>query len=255
MSIAGMRTIVLFTVLAAATGCKPTDFAGSGQAKRSGSSADGKGNPGNPDQPGDDGEKLGKVGKSDDKAKPGKKDPSLGDDTDNAQKRPDPEVETDDGEKKKCFDQELKTKVKLLTLTVPNGRPGNKISYEISVVDCNGDFQPVSGKNILFDIDAEVDAAVENTYTARVGLESISGTLSTVEGVDLFGKTGPEYFHHRTDKTVSLKGTVTAVILTVDLHGQSFLPIGGGDSGTFLVNTHLKFGDADPVTQPVMFIE
>jgi hypothetical protein len=255
MSNISLRIIALSAFLAGSPACKPTDFAGSGQAKRSGSSADGKGNPGDPDKPGNDGEKLGKVGTSDDKGNPGKKDPTLGEDTDGAQKRPDPELETDDGEKKKCFDQELKTKVKLLTLTVANGKPGNKITYEISVVDCNGDYQPVSGKNILFDIDAEVDAAMENTYTARVGLESISGTLNTVEGVDLFGKTGPEFFHHRTDKTVSLKGTITAVILTVDLHGQSFLPIGGGDNGTFLVNTHLKFGDADPVTQPVMFIE
>lgn len=246
------RVAVLPCLITLIWACKPTDFSGS-SGKRgpltTGQGGDSDGKSPSSGKPGTD-KTLGNQGESEDLSKI-----DVGGDGDNNSKKPNGELETDSGEKKKCVDETLKTKVKLLTLTVANGVPGNEISYEISVVDCNGDSKPVSGKFVLFDIDAEVETVSANTYLAKVGLQSTSGTLDPVEGVDLFGKTGPDYFHHKTDKTISLTQTTSAVILTIDLHGESFMLMNGNADGTFLVNTHLKFGDADPVTQPVLFVE
>lgn len=148
----------------------------------------------------------------------------------------------------------LRTTADLLTPEVRNGAEGSRLSYELAVVDCEGHRQPFGNERILFDVEAEIGHLLSSPYSVSAGDASLSGALESVEGEDMFGRKGPEYFHHRTDRTLSSTST-DALILTIELSGQNFYPIGGGNERHFSAKTHLKIGRAAPVTRTVMFLE
>jgi hypothetical protein len=161
---------------------------------------------------------------------------------------------TDDDaiQKNGCIDPP-KTTVNLRTQQVRNATAGEIIEYEIFVTDCNGKRLPINANYILFDIDAEVSQPTANSYTIENGPQ---GTMQVIEGVDLFGKAGPNYFHSRTDQTITINNQTKSAILKIGLLGERYSPIGNpGAPGSFQLPTYLRFGNAQPVQQNVLFVE
>ena len=229
------------------SGCKSADFAGgTGAAKKDkGSDAGDSGGSDAGDTDGNDvkdesgpdadgGTTAGDIGSTDNSADGG----GLGGDDDAA-----------------CVGKPKTTTVKLLTPTVQNGKPGNFIDYEISVLNCLGKRQAIPAAPVKFDIDGEVEEFGNNfPYTLKSGGSTVSGVLVEVIGVDMFGNAGPAYFHNKTDQSVALAANDVA-ILHIDLQGTFFDdPDGGGGAGaTFQLGTFLGFGDATPIKQDVAF--
>ncbi len=245
-----MRTAsgLLCLVLAASAGCNNASLAGGGKsvsgektAKKSGDSEKPLGTPAD-DPSANDGGNVGDDGKN------AKNKGALGDGGDQSGSG---NLGENDDLVSTCKNQPLKTSVKLLTPTIQNGQPGNKVIYELQLLDCKGKPRPISAQFIHFDLDAEVAEAVPNSYTVQVGTQTVQGALQVVEGVDLFGKSGPEYFHHKTDQPVTLTETALTATLTVDLKGQLF----GEEEGNFSAQSYLRFGEAEPVAQTVTFVE
>ncbi len=237
---------LLVASLAAATGCNDASLSGGAkkaateddESKAKGDEDSPLGTPsGDPDGPGGNGPgQNGNAGENDDGSQTG-------------------DVDSASDLIKLCQDAPLKTSVKLLTPTIKNGAPGNKVSYELQLLDCKGNPRPLSAQFIRFDVDAEVDDTFPLSYVVTVGSQTVSGILEVVEGVDLFGKTGEEYFHHKTDQAVTLTSAALTAILTIDLKGQRHDPIGAGSGGSFSCASYLRFGDAEPVAQTVTFVE
>ena len=125
------------------------------------------------------------------------------------------------------------TQAKLLTPTITNADQQNALAYEIFVTDCSG-----------------VRKSVDATTDART-----SGRLIQVPNSDLFGKTGPGFFHFETDQPFSLATAASSVTLTIQMAGRSFRPLQAATTGDYgHMQTYLSFGDATPVATAVQIL-
>ena len=144
------------------------------------------------------------------------------------------------------------TQVTLLTNTVQNGVAGNFVEYKMSVTDCDGKQIPFTASAVSFDLASYVGAQANLTYVitdAGDSSHTVRGTLNNLQGNDLFGNSGPNYYHYETDQPVSFAAQANAIIVHIDLMGISMTPY--GTSSPLEMNTYLKFGNAAPVKAPV----
>ena len=144
------------------------------------------------------------------------------------------------------------TQVTLLTNTVQNGVAGNFVEYKMTVTDCDGKQIPFTASAVSFDLASYVGTQANLTYVitdAGDSSHSVRGTLNNLQGNDLFGNSGPNYYHYETDQPVSFAAQANAIIVHIDLMGMSMAPY--GTSSPLEMNTYLKFGNAAPVKAPV----
>lgn len=147
----------------------------------------------------------------------------------------------------------FKTEARLVNTVLRSGVMDNALTYEIAMIACDGTHQPISDQPVYFAINAEIGEHVVSEFIAANGSEDVQGKMLLVEGEDFFGARGSEFFHHRTEKVVSMVDTSsdTALQFTINFGGQRFYPVGGGNRGRFTTNTFVKVGDAIPAVQTV----
>ena len=150
------------------------------------------------------------------------------------------------------------TQAKLLTPTITNADQQNALAYEIFVTDCSGQRKSVDATTIKFDLDAIFDHVAESqplNYTVTSTDARTSGRLIQVPNSDLFGKTGPGFFHFETDQPFSLATAASSVTLTIQMAGRSFRPFKTATTGNYpQMQTYLSFGDATPVASAVQIL-
>ena len=150
------------------------------------------------------------------------------------------------------------TQAKLLTPTITNADQQNALAYEIFVTDCSGVRKSVDATTIKFDLDAIFYNVPENqplNYTVTSTDARTSGRLIQVPNSDLFGKTGPGFFHFETDQPFSLATAASSVTLTIQMAGRSFRPLQAATTGDYgHMQTYLSFGDATPVATAVQIL-
>ena len=147
------------------------------------------------------------------------------------------------------------TQVKLLTPSITNGDPQNFLAYEVFVTDCSGNRQVVEAKAILFDLDAFLLNVAESqplTYTVKSTAAQATGSLIRVAKSDLFGRTGPAFFHYETDRPFALETAASSVTISIQMAGRTFKPYAAATTGNdHKMQTYLRFGAAAPVTSVV----
>jgi hypothetical protein len=155
----------------------------------------------------------------------------------------------------------LVTGAALRTPEVKNGAADSRLVFDVFVEDCSGMRQPLAGRRILFDVEAEIGELLTSPYTIRIsdagsaaGTTEFSGALQGVEGEDVFGRRGPEYFLHQTERLPAVPAA-DAVTFSIDLAGQNFYPVGGGNERHFRARTHLRVEGAAPVSSVVTFLD
>lgn len=150
------------------------------------------------------------------------------------------------------------TRAALLTPSVANSTVNNSIDYEIAIADCKGTLKVFSAQSIQFDFDAsfgQLGSGFTFPYTITSGADTITGVLTEVAGTDLFGNTGPTYYHYQTDKQVTTSTTSQTVRISIGLRGvtvTSKIPVIPVPK-EFTVKTYLRFGTAAPVAKDVTF--
>lgn len=147
--------------------------------------------------------------------------------------------------------------MRLLTAETANGKAGNFIEYALSVVDCSGRPQPIVGEALLFDIDGvspQVGLGEPLSFIAATPTEQVTGQLLEIAKTDLFGRTGDEYFHNRSDQPLNFKTPPLELRLRIDLGGRQYhLQAPGSDLVAPLIPTFLRYGQAQPVQADVIF--
>ncbi len=156
-------------------------------------------------------------------------------------------------------DAEAETVAELLTPEVTNGDPANRLEYKISVINCDGEKIKLEAKNILFDVEGISDQASSDeplAFEASVGAMTIEGELEKVRGSDLFGNKGDNYYHNRTDKTLTLPEGTKELSFVIKFDGASHkpLPDAGKATADNLLPTFLAFGEAKVVRKDVHFL-
>lgn len=160
------------------------------------------------------------------------------------------------------------TVVKLLTASVTNKAANQIIKYQLSMNDCQGVETPIKATEIKFDVNAVMvvastsgspsGTALPYTVQSPEGQTLSSGSLEIVQGEDLFGNASPSYWHYKTNNPINITGGIKQVILSVDIsNSENHLPSNTGGTGTYpateVIETFLRFGDAEAVKQPVTF--
>lgn len=138
-----------------------------------------------------------------------------------------------------------KTAAKLLTKTIKNGTPNQFLHYSISVESCDGSPYLIDGQPILFDVDAFLEGEITN-YEIIIAGKSYPGTAETVNGSDLFNKTGPQYRHSRT-KAIVQGAKATTIEIKIDVSNLVLTPIAGGN----LLDTYIRIGQTETVQASV----
>ena len=157
------------------------------------------------------------------------------------------------------------TVVKLQTQSVRNKSPGQIIKYELSMNDCQGVQTPITATSILFDLNAiftlsapgAIAGSLPYTVTTMEGAPLGTGSLEVVPGQDLFGVSNPQHWHYRTNNPLNFPPATNRILLNVDISNtenhRPDTPTGGPFPPTELISSFLKFGNANPVEQPVTF--
>lgn len=154
------------------------------------------------------------------------------------------------------------TVARALTSSVVNNAPGQLIRYSLSISDCAGNLRTIQAGPIMFDINSEVSTNDVRPLQYGIFLESNApignGILEVVSGGDLFGNIGPNYFFNRTLGALSAPQGTKAIIFTVDVSMMAHHIPGSQGATQFppqeQITTYLKFGEAAPVAQVIMFI-
>lgn len=149
--------------------------------------------------------------------------------------------------------------VNLISKEVENGIEGNFILYKIKLENiCDSELNKKSA--ILFDINGELTSTASKIpieYKIISGSKTItSGELVTVEGEDLFGNTGVNYLHNKTDNEIAYSIAKSGVDLRIELGGVLYMPQdsdGKFKEGEIFLDTFLKFGSAAVVNTQVKF--
>lgn len=154
-----------------------------------------------------------------------------------------------------------KTNAILLSKQVANGQPGNFIEFSLSVSSCEDVKKTISGATVYFDLDAFTSLAGlgrKLPFTLKTKEENLEGVFDEIQGEDLFGKTGPERYHYRTDREIKLQTAAPSVTLRIELLGMR---VQGDRTGGFSnsagadlqIPIYMRFGKASPVKAEVIF--
>lgn len=150
------------------------------------------------------------------------------------------------------------TQVKNLTGTLDQRQTPRKLVYELSLYDCPGTIPQTVVQSIFFDTDAHTAAGLGRlpfAVRSNGSFESF-GSLNPVQGSDLFGKTGPNYWHHRSDQTISITAANRIVIVEIDVSNLIIIaPMFGQAAPIMTIPTYFKFGPAQPVRVNIQVTE
>lgn len=154
------------------------------------------------------------------------------------------------------------TVAKLLTNSISNNAANQVIRYELSISDCVGGTKTIQANVVMFDTDSMVALAsvrdIPYTVESQNHVQIASGMLLRVDGSDLFGKTGSNYYYNRTSENLPIPPNSKSIFLNIDFSNTEHNRLENAESATRpaqqSIDTYLKFGDAAPVTQPVTFL-
>lgn len=150
------------------------------------------------------------------------------------------------------------TNVRSLTGTVNQMASSRKLVYELSLYDCPGTVPQTVVQSVYFDVDAHTAGALGPLPFSVVngGAVQSRGFLSPVQGSDLFGKTGQNYWHHRSNQTISISAERRTVVFEVDISDITIVsPIFGNPAPLMTIPTYFKFGPAQPVRVNIQVTE
>ena len=146
----------------------------------------------------------------------------------------------------KCANENT-LKAKLLSDGLSKRPINNSISYELELISCEKG-TPISLQNeeIHFDIDATGLYQLDLLFrlidpTTRQDI--YRGTLSSIQGQDLFGKSGQ--FSHNKSPPLNLNLNTNKVIIEIFLQDK---PINSID-GSSTINSYFRVGSSDAVVQ------
>lgn len=149
------------------------------------------------------------------------------------------------------------TNVRSLTGTLNQSQMNRRLTYELSLQDCPGTVPQTVAKVVSFDIDAQAFSSAQLLFQAKDnGAVVSSGRLDNIQGSDLFGKSGAEYWHYRTDQTITVRAVSRTVVIEIDMSNMVIIaPFGGQTTPLMTIPTYFKFGDAQPVKVDVQVTE
>jgi hypothetical protein len=158
------------------------------------------------------------------------------------------------GENSVCANKPDYTKATLVTKEFRNGQSPQTFEYSISLADCKGKTRSLNETVVLFDMRAGVSNFGKSlTYKILKDSSVLSeGVLESVIGRDLFGVEGQNRGHHRTSN-LKFGVPVESFLLSIDVSGVRVMPEGTQTDPipNFMMDTYLRLGNAEPVTQPI----
>jgi hypothetical protein len=110
--------------------------------------------------------------------------------------------------------------------------------------------------NLWFDLDAKMTSNQNLTYQfLGNGTVPTSGTVNFVQGQDLFGKTGNQYFHFESRAPIVAPSSLQTATLRINLGNVKIEgPVAGPTpTGNFQIPLHVKIGNMPPVTGNITF--
>lgn len=147
------------------------------------------------------------------------------------------------------------TQARLLTTSVKNGAANSYMDYEVAHSDCDGFALEFKNGAMKFDINAYVSKTSDIRYSINDGTLVHEGTLSVVNGEDLFGNKGSNKFYYST-QSVNFAGRTKKFTLRIFISGVTYsLNQSGIPTGDEKIDTFLRFGAASPVQRMINFIK
>ncbi len=148
----------------------------------------------------------------------------------------------------KCANENT-LKAKLLSDGLSKRPINNSIAYELELVSCTKG-TPISLQNeeIYFDIDATGLYKLDLLFRLidpTMKQDIYRGTLRSIQGQDLFGKTGQ--FSHNKSPPLNLNLNTNKVIIEIFLQDK---PIDSID-GSSTINSYFRVGSSDAVVQVI----
>lgn len=160
----------------------------------------------------------------------------------------------------KCDAALGQTQAKLITKELPNFVDGQMLEYELYVTNCDGKQRALTADVILYDLNAAasgVGKGIKDKYEAydlKSGKVLAQGNLEEVQGSDLFGQVGEQYYHSRTDKPLQVSADADSFRLKISVPPGCCQATGTKDPTTDQkVQTFLRLGKAAPIEKTVLF--
>ena len=155
-----------------------------------------------------------------------------------------------------CQAEQTQTSARLETTAIDNGGSNVVLVYKVQVADCQTLDVVELGWDLMAEIIKPEDRPSNADYQAsyiitEIGIE---GQLVTVEGTDLFGNTGPTFFHTKTDQSFTIPENQKELTLEIRLPDGYFYENLAGEL-TFVADTYLKLGSLEPVTTEIQVWE
>ena len=147
-----------------------------------------------------------------------------------------------DATKTKVCEKENTLKAVLLSQSLSQSPINESLIYRLELTSCDKN-KPISFKNelIYFDIDATGLYLTDLKFLLKDldSLETIyEGTLKSIQGSDLFGKSGS--FSHNRSKSLNLDLDTSVVIIEIFLQGKPINSLDGSDR----IKSYLRVGSS-----------
>ncbi len=157
---------------------------------------------------------------------------------------------------KDCDTFMAQTQAKLLTDVIVNTRDRQDVKYELTLVNCEGDFIDLNDSPILFDINAFLSAensqevsslpySIENEKNEII----MDGSLDLIRGQDLFGVTDSNRFHWKTAR-ITQEISLKKVFFTFVLSGYELKTMNQSEDR---ISTFLKVGQTQALQKDIRF--
>jgi hypothetical protein len=149
------------------------------------------------------------------------------------------------------------TQAQLLTSQLTDGDPSATLQYDLSLTDCQGNAQTISADSVLFDFDGRSDGVAALDFSITDGAQiNYTGKLQVILDSDLFGNTGSNYQHYKSDNPFKLQTAAPKLHVTVSIGETGVIsPLDPNASAdTFPLATYLELGQAAPVQKNVTVV-
>ncbi len=151
------------------------------------------------------------------------------------------------------------TQANLLTKDLTNYAT-NVVEYEVYLTDCDGKIKTLNSEFMSFDVNATaagIGKGIGLSYEisdSKSGGSLANGTLAEINGTDLFGNAGSQYYHYQTEQPVKVTSGSQSFKLRITLPAACCTrPETGDPAGDQLIDSFLKLGKAAPVKKVVHF--
>jgi hypothetical protein len=160
----------------------------------------------------------------------------------------------------KCVEAKLES-VNSLTSFVTQNQSSGTLELELNFEPCLEQIGRVQ-LPILFDVDANALflPGQERRLSYEVSMQGVRvagpGAINTVFGEDVFGKTGADFAHFRSDGALSVAPNISTARLTVKLNSMFVVgPVNSTSYATsnFSVPVYVRIGQSPPVRTNVVF--